>query len=102
MTWDGNPEHRNLHGDGDQKRPARESWADRLRPKPPPAAQMPLDPFNGITEAVMAQVEMIRSAIEAGLTEPQALFYVACLVQVGAAMREGGMLGPMPEPPEDL
>lgn len=130
MTWDGVPEHRNLNGDGtpktaeDYRREIEEGRARLPQPRPktpgeffreqaermgwkvpapePEPDPMPADPFNGLTEAAVAQVAMIEEMREAGLSEPQALYYVACLVQVGRAMAEGGMLGEMPEPPEGL
>lgn len=127
MTWDGKPEHRGMRDDGqpktteDYRREIAERAAELPQPHPRTAAEyfrdqagrltrdrrepepdpMPPDPFGGMTAPLVAQVEMIRAAIDAGLTEPQALYYVACLVQVGNAMREGGMLGQMPQwPPE--
>ena len=48
----------------------------RRDPEPDP---MPADLFNGITEAALAQVAMIEAVRESGLSEPSALFYVACL-----------------------
>jgi hypothetical protein len=103
MTWDGKPEHRNFGGGdqppkplGDQRRDisARLGWQLQA-PQPDP---MPADPFDGLAAPAVAQVEMFHAAVDAGLTETQALYYVACLVQVGRAMDEGGM----PDPPEEL
>lgn len=102
MTWDGKPEHRNRGGGQPPKNPAeilREFARHGRNPEPGP---MPADPFGELAAAAVAQVEMFRAMTDAGLTETQALYYVACLVQVGRAMTEGGMLGPMPEPPEHL
>lgn len=93
MTWDGIPEHRNLGGDGEPKNPL-----DALRdflggpPKPPPS--MPADPFSGLAGPAAAQAEMIEAMRGAGLSEPSALLYVACLVQVGIAMQRGGLIPP--------
>lgn len=127
MSWDGIPEHRNLSGD-DAERPKTPSgyrreiaaWlaglpdpapqsaaeyfreqAARLSPEPPQPqpGEMPPDPFDGIAAAAVAQAEIFRAMTAAGLTEPQALYYLACLVHVGRAMQEGHMLGPMPPDP---
>ncbi len=64
-------------------------------------AQMPPDPFSGTLPGAIAQAEMLHSLIEGGMTEPQALYYLACLVQVGLAMRLGRFTGDLPPwPPE--
>lgn len=127
MTWDGIPEHRNLNADGtpktagDYKRDIEEGRARLPKPQPRPQAPgeffreqaermgwkvpapdpepdpMPADPFNGLTEAAAAQVSMIEALREAGLPEQAALFYVACLVQVGIAIQNGGLLPPPEE-----
>jgi len=123
MTWDGVPEHRNLGGDGEQPAKTTDDYrreiADWLgqRPKPAPSTAaefmrkqaermgrhapepdpMPADPFSGLTEAAVAQVAMIEAVRDAGLSEPSALFYVACLVQVGLVIQQGGLGRPEPE-----
>ena len=43
---------------------------------------------------------MLRSLVEGGMTEPQALYYLACLVQVGLAMRLGTFNADVPPWPE--
>lgn len=102
MTWDGIPEHRNLHGDGDEpKSPAdylRDQAARMRRGEPQPApGPMPPDPFSSTAVGAVAQGEMFRSlTAEGGLTEPQALYYLACLVQVGLAMQTGRFGGTLP------
>jgi hypothetical protein len=100
MTWDGIPEHRNLPGDGDEPK----SPADYLRnlfggpPRSPRSLPMPDDPFSGISAGATATHEMFRAHVEAGFTEQQALFYLGCLMQVGLAIQQGGLLPPPQEP----
>lgn len=96
MTWDGVPEHRNLGGDGEQPKPL-----DRIRDllgglqKPQPETpQMPADPFSGMAAEATAMHEIFRSLNAGGFTEQQALFYIACLMQVGNALKAGGLLPP--------
>jgi hypothetical protein len=174
MTWDGIPEHRNLHrGEGEvpdlsagaaaarflRDAAARQQYLDRIRaaraaaagdPATPPPEQVAglqrhlddfnaraealrsrgipddealrhivnsdlscdrphdgdmADPFTGTTMGAIAQHEMFRSLTEGGFTEPQALYYLACLVQVGLAMRMGRFDGDLPpwpqQPPEE-
>lgn len=119
MGWDGVPEHRNLHKDDDpppalsaeQRKAYLESIAEargplgaQRRPLAAPAPGepgMPPDPFSGSLPGAIAQAEMLHSLIEGGFTEPQALYYLACLVQVGLAMRMGRFdAEPPPWPPE--
>lgn len=122
MTWDGIPEHRNLRGgDGEQPEAAgdgkREAsgWpgfgpepdpatmaevlrmqAERLarQSRQPGSPQMPADPFDGMTAGATAMHEMFRSMVASGFTEQQVLFYLACLMQVGNALKQGGLLPP--------
>lgn len=113
MTWDGIPEHRNLR-DEDQTPPhllgpaERKTYIDRLlasagQTQPAPGdPQMPPDPFNGTLPGAIAQAEMLQSLLDAGFTEPQALYYMACLLQVGLAMRMGRFDAEIPPwPPQD-
>lgn len=98
MTWDGIPENRNLGDDGKPRKPL-----DALRdflggpPKPPGSQPMPADPFGNMTAPAVATVEMFRAYKEAGMTEQQSLFFCACLVQVGLAIQNGGLVPP-PDP----
>lgn len=120
MTWDGVPEHRNLQGDGEkpagmltpeQRKAYLDSIAEaRARMEPPQNAggaahahgpEMPPDPFSGSLPGAIAQAEMLRSLLEGGFTEPQALYYMACLVQVGLAMRMGRFAGDLPPWPTE-
>jgi hypothetical protein len=67
----------------------------------PDALGMPPDPFSGTLPGAIAQAEMLHSLIEGGMTEPQALYYMACLLQVGLAMRMGRFPEELPPwPPE--
>jgi hypothetical protein len=98
MTWDGQPEHRNLGGDGDDNP---EKAAQFLRdflggPRLPPVPPMAADPFSGAFEGAVATHELFRAHREAGFTEQQVLFYLACLIQVGNALKAGGLLPPDP------
>lgn len=76
--------------------------AARLAPRSPEAAaaEDPADPFAGLTElsgmdeGAAATHEMFRSHVKAGFTEQQTLFYLACLMQVGHALKAGGLLPP--------
>lgn len=100
MTWDGIPEHRNLGGDGEEpKKPA--DFLRGLFGGPPrvPGPPMPADPFDSMTAGATAAHEMFRAHVEAGFTEQQALFYLGCLMQVGLAIQQGGLVPP-PEPVE--
>ena len=116
MTWDGIPEHRNI-GDGseppktadDYRREIADWLGNRPRPVPPTPAEyiraqadrmgrhapdpdpMPADPFNGITEAALAQVAMIEAVQESGLSELSALFYVACSSVQSSRHSAGGL-----------
>lgn len=113
MTWDGIPEHRNLRGEGDtpphllgpQERKAymrRIIEAAGHAQSEPADPQMPPDPFNGTLPGAIAQAEMLQSLLDAGFTEPQALYYMACLLQVGLAMRMGRFDTEIPPwPPQD-
>jgi hypothetical protein len=101
MTWDGQPLNRNLgDGDGEPKSPA--DYLRNLFGGPPrlPVPSMPADPFNGISAGATATHEMFRAHVEAGFTEQQALFYLGCLMQVGLAIQQGGLLPPPQEPGE--
>lgn len=60
------------------------------------SGDMPPDPFSGGAVGAVAQGEMFRSLVEGGMTEPQALYYLACLVQVGLAMQLGKFNGELP------
>lgn len=104
MTWDGVPEHRNLQGDGDgDGEDPRKMPLDRLRDlfggqQPPEAGA---DPFAGLTdpsgldEGAMATHEMYRALTAPGrFTAVEALYYQACLVQVGIAIQQGGLIPP--------
>lgn len=118
MTWDGKPEHRNLRGEDDPPphllgAEERDAYIKRIlgstgRTQPPPTPQapdglqMPPDPFSGTLPGAMAQAEMFHSLAEGGMTEPQALYYLACLVQVGLAMRMGRFDAQLPPPPEEM
>lgn len=100
MTWDGIPEHRNLGG-GDDEEPKTAAGflrdqAERLARQAgqPGPGQMPADPFNGMAAGAAAMHEMFRSTVAAGFTEQQSLFYLACLMQVGNALKAGGLLPP--------
>lgn len=80
VTWDGIPEHRNLQpGDDPQRKPA---------------TPMPSDPFSGTDMGAIATVEMFRSLTGAGMAETHALFYLACLLQVGIAVSQGRLTAP--------
>lgn len=78
--------------------------AARLGRRSPDAAAGPepadTDPFAGLTdlsgldEGATATHEMFRSHVKAGFTEQQTLFYLACLMQVGNAIKAGGLLPP--------
>jgi hypothetical protein len=103
MAWDGIPEHRNLHGGGESPLDPeqRKAYLKRIieagsGAQTPPVGEMPPDPFSGSLPGAIAQAEMLASLIEGGFTEPQALYYLACLVQVGLAMRMGRFTGEMP------
>ncbi len=116
MGWDGVPEHRGLRGQGEQPPDARtaqqrhqdhlariNAYREAAGGQVPQGgeAQMPPDPFSGTLPGAIAQAEMLHSLIEGGMTEPQALYYLACLVQVGLAMRLGRFTGDLPPwPPE--
>lgn len=126
MTWDGVPEHRGLRGPGEQPADGRtphqrrQEYLDRINAyraasqrqahqdaaptagaSNPADPQMPPDPFAGTLPGAIAQAEMLHSLIEGGMTEPQALYYLACLLQVGLAMRLGRFTGDLPPwPPE--
>lgn len=104
----------------DYRRQIRDWLADRPKPGPESAAeyfreqaaklgrQSPeaaaagdqADPFAGLTElsgmdeGAAATHEMFRSHVKAGFTEQQTLFYLACLIQVGHAIKAGGLLPP--------
>jgi hypothetical protein len=159
MTWDGIPEHRNLHrgdqvpdlspgasaaryldaatarraeqeairqrylddiaarrkaaadkaqarGDGASAQDYLRRLAEMRETRQPDAGgtmdgAMPPDPFSGTLPGAIAQAEMLHSLVEGGMTESQALYYLACLVQVGLAMRMGRFSGELPPwPPE--
>jgi hypothetical protein len=117
VTWDGKPEHRNLRKEGNTpphllgpeerlayvKRIIEASGrTDAPRTPVPDDLEMPPDPFSGTLPGAMAQAEMLHSLIEGGMTEPQALYYLACLVQVGLAMRMGRFDAELPPPPEEM
>src|SRR5262249_38298853 len=98
MSWDGIPEHRNLGGDGEQPKKPPDALRDiRGGPAKPPAS-LPADPFSGTDEGAIATYEIFRSHVAAGFTEQQVLFYQACLIHVGIAMKRGGLLPPPEEP----
>jgi hypothetical protein len=107
MTWDGQPLNRNLGGDGEQPKIPFGRWRDFFGELPCPpvtpgeqprqdgeGTQMPADPFGGVDEGAIATVEMFRAHVAAGLSEQQALFFCACLVQVGHVIQQGGLLPP--------
>lgn len=112
MTWDGVPEHRGLRGENDPpphlSAERRQQYLDRInayraaRQRQEAEAQavpgMPPDPFSSNMVGAAAQVEMFRSLVEGGMSEPQALYYLACLVQVGLAMQLGRFEGMPPWP----
>lgn len=109
MSWDGIPEHRNLQGGGEQPRPPFGRWRDFFGDMPAPvpvgeapadAPQMPADPFTGMAAPSVAAVELFRSHVEAGMTEQQALFYLACINAVWLAIQRGGLLDRWPQEPE--
>lgn len=110
MTWDGQPEHRGLRKGEPLDPQERAAHLRRIieasgRTEPPrtptPAVPgMPPDPFSGTLPGAIAQAEMLRSLVEGGMTEPQALYYLACLVQVGLAMRLGTFNADVPPWPE--
>lgn len=126
MGWDGVPEHRGLRGGGEQPQDARtreqrrQDYLDRINAyraasqrqeqrdaahsagaSSPADPQMPPDPFAGTLPGAIAQAEMLRSLLDGGMTEPQALYYMACLLQVGLAMRMGHFPGELPPWPPD-
>lgn len=118
MTWDGIPEHRNLRGEdaapphllGPEERKAyikriiESSGHARPGPEstPPTADGMPADPFNGLMSSSIALAEILHSLIDGGFTEPQALYYLACLSQIRLAMLTGQLGTDLPPwPPED-
>ena len=115
MAWDGVPEHRGLRGEGGQPEPLneqrRQEYLERInayraqrqrqQDQQPAEPGMPPDPFTGNMVGAAAQAEMFHSLVEGGMSEPQALYYLACLVQVGLAMRLGRFEGDLPPwPPE--
>lgn len=118
MAWDGVPEHRNLHGsDPDAPPPLlgskeRGEYLRRIlretarAPHPPredaaAAPGMPADPVGGLLSSTIALAEILHSLIEGGMSEPQALYYLACLSHVRLAMLTGRFDPDLPPwPPE--
>lgn len=100
MTWDGIPEHRNLHGDdGDPRKMPPDRLRDLFGAQQPQGGGT--DPFAGLTdpsgldEGAMATHEMYRALTAPGrFTAVEALYYQACLVQVGIAIQRGGLIPP--------
>lgn len=119
MAWDGVPEHRNLRGGnaspplGSEERGAylRRILSESTRPTRPQVpredaaatAGMPMDPVGAMLSSSIALAEILHSLIEGGLSEPQALYYLACLSHIRLAMLTGEFGAELPPwPPEGL